>query len=80
MDLQRRLVAVDIDLKTNPPTVNAPKVLFQTNAPRDLSPNSNSYDMTPDGQRFLVANVVEGLQSPPIVVVLNWMSDVPLRR
>lgn len=55
-------------------------MLFQTNAPRDLPPNANSYDMTGDGQRFLVANVVEGLQSPPIVVVLNWTAGLNAHR
>ena len=30
----------------------------------------------PDGQRFLINTPVEGATSPPLTVVLNWLSGV----
>jgi hypothetical protein len=34
------------------------------------------YSIQSDGQRFLVSNAVEGLESPPITVVLNWTAGL----
>jgi hypothetical protein len=31
-----------------------------------------AYDVSPDGQRFLVNMPVEQPESPPITVVVNW--------
>lgn len=31
-----------------------------------------SYDVAPDGQRFLMATVAEEPTIPPITVILNW--------
>ena len=76
MDLDRRLVAVDVDTKATTPMVGTPHVLFRTNAPRSLPLARNFYSVTPDAQRFIVANVVEGLESPFINVVMNWTADL----
>ena len=36
-----------------------------------MRPNS-SWDVSPDGQRFLVNTPVENATTPPITVALNW--------
>jgi hypothetical protein len=35
-----------------------------------------SYDVSPDGQRFLISTTVEDLTASPLTVVLNWTSDL----
>ncbi len=34
------------------------------------------YDISPDGQRFLMIKAVEGSQSGQINVVLNWFEEL----
>jgi hypothetical protein len=34
--------------------------------------SNSSWDVSPDGQRFLVNTSVENVTTPPITVVLNW--------
>ena len=69
------LMAVDIDVAGDAPTVGIPHVLFQ--APfRQSPPQRNSYDVTADGQRFLVNTLVEGALSAPITWVLNWTAEL----
>ena len=54
---------------------------FRAGTPRELltalrGVGVHNFDVSPDGQRFLV--ISEGLEtsSAPIVVVLNWMSGI----
>jgi serine/threonine protein kinase len=63
-----RLMAVQVTLKDRVET-SAPKALFDTG----LHPNLglDLYDVTPDGQRFLVIRPVERVSSP-LAVVTNW--------
>jgi hypothetical protein len=49
----------------------APVRLFKLN-----SIVENAYDVTADGQRFLVNSGVMETQSPPFVVTLNWTADL----
>jgi len=50
---------------------DAPRALFQTAL--DLNEVRQTYDVAPDGQRFLLnTRVDEG--APPITVVLNWLA------
>jgi hypothetical protein len=55
-------------------TASKPKVLFE--GPYTPSPRSSpDYDVSPDGQRFLMLKASE--QSPgQINVVLNWTADL----
>jgi Tol biopolymer transport system component len=46
-----------------------PEVLFQT---RPIPPTWNLYDVSPDGQRFLVNIPLEWTSAAPITVVTNW--------
>ena len=62
-----RMMAVPVALNPAGPTVDAgtPVALFP------LRPGS-TYDVTRDGQRFLINTVREDAATPPITVVLNW--------
>ncbi len=52
-----------------------PKALFKT---RMLSRFniSHEYDISPDGQRFLIGTLVGEPKSPPPTVILNWMAGM----
>jgi Tol biopolymer transport system component/tRNA A-37 threonylcarbamoyl transferase component Bud32 len=66
LDLDNKLMAVSLTGNT-PFQFSPPKELFQTHAA-----GFQSYDVTPDGQRFLVNTaIVEPTSSLP-TVVLNW--------
>jgi serine/threonine protein kinase len=46
--------------------------LFQTRAAR----TGKSYDISPDGQRFLINSAVDTSSSSPIVLVVNWTAGL----
>jgi eukaryotic-like serine/threonine-protein kinase len=68
MSTDRKLMSVDVTLQ---PTFKAgfPKVLFQTAVWATLTPAS--WDMTPDGERFLVITSPEN-DAASIAVEMNW--------
>ena len=71
-----KLMAVDVK---EGPTVRAgpPGVLFQARTRGRISTtDSFSYDVSSDGQRFLVNTDVGGGVSPPLTVVLNWAAEL----
>ena len=51
--------------------VGAVRPLFDTRAPRTINPRS-AYDVSPDGQRFLVNTLAEQAAPAPITLVVNW--------
>jgi hypothetical protein len=71
-----KLMAVDV---TTTPTFKAgiPHLLFQ--APifgAGISSEILRWDVTPDGQRFLINTVPEENVSAPITIVLNWQAGL----
>ena len=70
-DLDNRLVAVPITLGA---TVEwgAPVPRFELRAEAAGGDVWHQYDVTPDGQRFLVNMLPEQAAAPPIKVVVNW--------
>ena len=65
-----------VDITTQPGfAAGKPRVLFE--GPYQ----AGSYDMSPDGQRFLMIKPVEQEQAAPaqISVVLNWIEDMKRR-
>jgi len=68
MSTDRKLMSVDVTLQ---PTFKAgfPKVLFQTAVWATLTPAS--WDMTPNGERFLVITSPEN-DAASIAVEMNW--------
>jgi serine/threonine protein kinase len=54
-----------------------PAVLFQTRAREPLSSEEVfTYDVSPDGQRFLINENLEQSNPPPANIVLNWTSEL----
>jgi eukaryotic-like serine/threonine-protein kinase len=65
------LMSVNVDPETG--TVGSPATLFRiTDLDRDRDGRVHSYDVTPDGQRFLVVKHMPRRAVQPLGVVLNW--------
>ena len=69
----RRLMAVDVTAGASL-EASAPKALFQTQVVRYDAPNR--YDVSADGQRFLINTPVGEVSQTPITVVLNWTAGL----
>ena len=55
----------------------SPIALFQTHARQPISAmDFFSYDVTSDGQKFLVNTRVDTSNSAPLSVILNWPSEM----
>jgi len=61
-------VSIDATASFQPGTA---RPLFDARLPDFSNPYRSSYDVTPDGQRFLINTASEGSDSP-ITVVVNW--------
>ena len=72
---ERKVEVVDIHADGSTFEAGTPKALFQTRLPGYPIARS-TYDVTADGQRFLINNLSEGASSAPITVVVNWMADL----
>ena len=72
--LDGRLTAVPIPQGSNAQTIEAgmPVPLFATHVGGAISlPFRQQYEVSPDGQRFLMNTIIEEAASP-ITVILNW--------
>jgi Tol biopolymer transport system component len=71
----RKLMSVDVKAGPAGFEVNSPKVLFD--APVDVANanNTNRYEVSTDGQRFLINGPSENVSSGYITVVVNWLAD-----
>jgi Tol biopolymer transport system component len=67
-----KLMAAGINGKGSSIEVGAVKPLFQTH----MVGNRHEYDVSADGQRFLVNSAPEQEASAPITVVLNWIAGL----
>jgi Tol biopolymer transport system component len=68
------LMAVAVNGKGPTFEVGATRPLFQTSAASvgGIGP----YDVSPDGQRFLINTVTEQTESAPITVIVNWTATL----
>jgi hypothetical protein len=63
-------------------SMGAPQALFDTGLARvdrwigGLFPGAPSYDVAPDGKRFLVRVIKEHGPDPPLVLVTNWQAGL----
>ncbi len=73
-----QLMVVDIDATGDVPIVGIPQPLFQV--PFRRGTQRNVFDVTADGQRFLVNTLVAGGGAAPITWVLNWAAQLEPRR
>jgi Tol biopolymer transport system component len=71
-----RLMAVDV--KTGPAfETSLPISLFQTHPRQPISAmDFFSYDVTADGEKFLINTKVDASNSAPMSVVLNWSAEL----
>jgi hypothetical protein len=55
----------------------APVALFQTRLRQPISSiDAVSYDVTADGQRFLINTKTEESNPAPMSIILNWTSEM----
>ncbi len=74
--LDGTLMSVDVKASANSIEILAPKPLFKT--PILISPGVDQYDVTADGQRFLLLEPVDDA-GPTITVVVNWAEELKRR-
>jgi len=73
----RKLMAVDVKVDGATFEPGVPKALFELRIPAGPLPGPrNWYDVSKDGQRFLVTTNLEESTAQPTTVVLNWTADL----
>ena len=75
----KKLMAVTVKREARTFEADVPVVLFDVHVGRSrpgLFAGMYQYDITADGQRFLVNTLVEEPPVPPITVVLNWIAGL----
>ena len=72
----RTVVAVDIRPSADGIQAGTPQTLFSSSSALAGGYPRVSYDVTPDGQRFLVQEPTR-LQSSPLNVFVNWLPPKP---
>jgi Tol biopolymer transport system component len=66
----RTLMAVSVDLSTDPPKVGPPQPVINLKF-RGWDTRYH-YAAFPDGQRFILNSPIDGSQAMPVTIVLNW--------
>ncbi len=72
--LDDTVMAVGISETNNELDVGIPQPLFRMALRTE--PQRSGFDVTADGQRFLVSTLVDDALSAPITWVLNWMEEL----
>ena len=76
LDSQGNLISVSVDSEGTL-SAGTPKTLFQSHARSNVSSSDLfSYDVTPDGQRFLIDRYVKPPETPPLSIILNAVSGM----
>ena len=76
LSLDWKMMAADVDSSTM--VVGIPHELFQTPISFVSVRNSTAYDVSADGQRFLIYSTGYRANAP-ITVVLNWLEELKQR-
>lgn len=71
LSLDRNVVAVEVKANEGEFVVGAPQILFKAPISSPFFPFGMDYDVSADGQRFLISASIEE-SKPPISVILNW--------
>jgi Tol biopolymer transport system component len=76
-----RLIAVDVTTTQGTFSAGKPTMLFEGQYQPSPNPQTNNYDVSPDGQRFLMLKPSAAQEVAPmqINVVLNWFDDLKRR-
>jgi Tol biopolymer transport system component len=67
-----KIAAVEVGARGDSFEVGPAKTLFETRAMR----GGSAFDVTSDGQRFLVNSLVQAQSASPLVLVTNWTAGV----
>jgi Tol biopolymer transport system component len=70
------LIATPVDTRTALFHVGAPTRLFTMHPRPTVRLDAYPYDVTPDGQRFLVNTFVEDTTSIALVLIVNWRKSI----
>ncbi len=55
---------------------SAPKPLFKTRTLALEGSIFREYDVSPDGQRFLIGTLIGEPKAPPPTMILNWTAEL----
>src|SRR5439155_6426829 len=76
LSAERKMMAVPVKLG-NSFEAGSPVTLFQAHPQQPIaSPDLVTYDVSSDGQRFLINSKVDAPTATPLSVVLNWASEM----
>jgi hypothetical protein len=69
---------MSVDVRTGPTfEADLAKPLFQTRMRQHISSTDcYNYDVSPDGQRFLINKDVGEVTAPSLTIVLNWPAEL----
>jgi hypothetical protein len=70
LSLDNKLMSVEISEQSSSVVIGKVQTLFQTN-PVPRAPEC-MYDLTPDGQKFVVVTLALEPGSQPLMLALNW--------
>ena len=70
------MMAVDIEVQGGALSPGIPKSLFQVPGLYQSGLRRNGYDVSPDGQRFLVNIPLGGPAETPAIWIQNWTADL----
>jgi hypothetical protein len=68
----RRLTSVAVSFRDTDVVLGAPRELFEVRHVSLSPPYLSTYDVSPDGTRFLVRDPKEDVRTTPLAVLLNW--------
>ena len=72
----RKIMSVEVRTDGAAFEYSSPKALFETSVDAVTTAATNRYDVSADGQRFLVDAAIENAGPAPITVVVNWLASV----
>ena len=67
-----RLTSVAVSFRDTDIVLGAPRELFEVRDVSFTAPYLSTYDVSPDGMRFLVRDPKEDVRTTPLAVLLNW--------
>jgi Tol biopolymer transport system component len=74
-----QLMTVPVRTTGDRVTIGTPRLLFTLRPRPPVRLDAYPYDVSPDGQRFVVNTLVEDTSASTITLVLNWVAGLPRR-
>jgi len=76
----RKIMATPITVSDRSLTAGTPRPLFDVDVVAPISPYTNDYAVTADGQRFLVNSAAPEANRQALTVFLNWPAALNKKR